>query len=670
MNLLNDLNDRQRAAVKYNENPLLILAGAGSGKTRTLTYKIAYLISHYKIDPSNILAMTFTNKAAREMKERINKLVGGDAKSMWIGTFHSICTRILRLNIQALGYKNNFTILDEQDQLATIKQCLNALKINDKDYPPNSISSRINLCKNYGIYPWEEQTSSINYKLNKINEVTDFYQRFLVKSNLVDFGDLLLLAVKLLQDHAQIRRFLYDRWQYILVDEYQDTNYVQFKLLKLLAGDKKGLSCVGDEDQSIYRWRGAEIKNILNFKKDFKGAKIIKLEENYRSTKTILAASNSVIKNNNGRIGKILFSNKENGEKIFTYLALDEKEEAKYVIQKILYLMEKNINTKFIDFGIFYRTNAQSRVFEEECIRNKIPYVIVGGFKFYDRMEIRDIIAYLKVIENSKDNISLNRIINTPNRGIGNTTKENLNEIARKHSTTLFDAISIFIACEKKSKTKENLEKFYDLLNNFITLKETSSVYDLVIKILDETGYLAKLKEENTEESTSRIENLREFINSIEDYYKVYPEKKLGDYLENISLVQNEDALGSDADRLTLMTLHCAKGLEFENVFMVGMEEGLFPHSRSMNSGEEFEEERRLMYVGMTRAKKRLFITLAQTRRKFGSIGYNLPSCFIDEISPEFVIKNFNTSSVFDLDEDPVLNEMWNNKKDADYDKL
>lgn len=635
MTLLQNLNQKQIDAVKHNDSPLLILAGAGSGKTRTLIHKIAYLIQELKVSPKQILAMTFTNKAASEMKERIGKQVGRPAHDIWMGTFHSICARILRTNIHFLGYKKSFVILDESDQQNIMKKCLRELNINERVVKAGTAQHMINDAKNKSLYFHEEKINDFDFTRKKVAEISKYYQDKLKENNVVDFGDLQVLVVKLFKEKKEVLDFYRERWSHVLVDEYQDTNYVQYLLLKLLGDQKSGLTVVGDDDQSIYRWRGACLDNILHFKDEFKGTKTIRLEQNYRSTKLILDAAWHVVNKNLERLGKKLWTQNEKGSPITVYMALNEKHEATLCLKNIVKIRMDNPNTRLSDFAIFYRTNAQSRVFEEELIRNNIPYNLIGGYKFYERMEIKDILSYLRVLVNPDDSFSLNRIINVPNRGIGEKTKTDLQILAKDKNVSLFKAIEIYLKENSKKAAAKKIKNFLDLFNLLKKESKTLDPLKLTTLILKKTNYEQKLKEDGTLEAESRLENLGELLNAVEDYFKIFPNHSLTDFLEKTSLVSHVDQLDDQKNKLTLMTLHCAKGLEYDNVFMVGMEEGLFPHSLSMDSKAEFEEERRLCYVGMTRAKKRLFLSLAQTRRLKGHLTYNIPSCFLNEIPKE-----------------------------------
>lgn len=634
---VNKLNPVQREAVLHTEGPLLILAGAGSGKTRVLTYRIAYLIKEKGVYPGNIAAITFTNKAANEMKDRIEKLVGDGGEGIWVGTFHSMCVRILRRDADKIGYTRSFVIYDSPDQLTLIKQCLKELNYNEKNFPPKAIQSEISKAKNELIS--SEQYSKKNqndFRLSKTANIYSLYQKKLMQNNAVDFDDIIVKTIEIFDKNPDILDYYQKKFKYILVDEYQDTNTAQYELISLLAQFHKNLCVVGDDDQSIYGWRGADIKNILDFEKQFKQAKTIKLEQNYRSTQTILDAANSVIKNNYGRKNKQLWTENDSGEKINVYGASDEHDESQFVASQIVNGIEK-YGSEYSDFAILYRTNAQSRVFEEALIRESIPYRIIGGLKFYDRKEIKDIVAYLRVIQNPNDGISLRRIINVPKRGIGDTTLDRIEDYANQNDNSLFDSLLI---ADGVDRAQAKLRQFVELVNEFISKKEDLSVTKMIEMILDKTGYMQELKNEGTVESETRIENLNEFKTVTLEFEQKSEDQSLEAFLAGISLISDLDTYQEKENAVVLMTLHSAKGLEYPVVFLAGMEEGIFPSFQSTIDETKIEEERRLCYVGITRAMQKLFITHAQCRTIYGNTAYYSPSRFIKEIPEDLLIKD------------------------------
>lgn len=624
MNLLNDLNDKQAEAVEIIDRPLLILAGAGSGKTRVITYKISYLIEN-GVAPYNILALTFTNKAANEMKERAVKL-NINAQNVWIGTFHSLCVRILRKEIDKLGYKNNFNITDAKDNLNLIKNCLKELNLDEKFFVPKNIAAQISFNKNKMIGADEFFVKTHDdFRLNKVAEIYKLYQEKLKIDNLLDFDDLLFFTAKIFMDYDDVLEFYKNKFKYILVDEYQDTNAVQYFLIKLLAGESENICVVGDDDQSIYSWRGADINNILDFEKDFRNAKIIKLEQNYRSNQIILDAANGVIKNNLGRKSKNLWTEQKDGEKIIFYRASDYKLEAKFLAEQIL-----NNKDKFDlkNCAVLYRNNFLSRVIEDEFVKKNIAYRLIGATRFYDRMEIKDLIAYLKFINNPDDEISLLRIINTPRRGIGGKSLEKVMSFASQEKISLWEALKVF------ADNNKNLGGFVEMINLFLDYKEKYSIYDLMQKIIFEIGYKEYL--EKQEEYVSRIENIEEFLAKIIEFERGQESKKsLTEFLEQISLLSETDNYDKDENAVSLMTLHGSKGLEFDCVFIFGADDDIFPSN--FKSDIELEEERRLFYVGITRAKKKLFISCADARLRNGQIINSKPSRFIEEIPSELI---------------------------------
>ncbi|BDR68137.1 DNA helicase PcrA [Clostridium tetani] len=635
MDLKNLLNKEQYEAATTVEGPLLILAGAGSGKTRVLTYRIANLINNLNVYPSRILAITFTNKAAEEMRERVRGIVGKEADSMWITTFHSMCVRILRREIDKLGYNKNFAIYDSYDQKVLIKECIKELSLNEKDFDDRSLINKIGQQKDNLISPEKfRREIGDNYRLGKIANVYELYQKKLKNNNALDFDDLIYKTVELFKKNEEILEFYQDKFKYIMVDEYQDTNKSQYELVKLLALKHKNICVVGDDDQCIYAWRGADIRNILDFEKDYPQVKTIKLEENYRSMSNILSAANDVIKNNSNRKIKKLRTSNSQGEKVKVYRANSDIEEAQFVINEIKKLIKEENRTPK-DFSILYRTNAQSRIFEEVFMRNKIPYKIVGGLKFYDRKEIKDIMAYLKLINNPLDDVSLKRIINVPKRGIGKSSIEKIENFSREMEeciySTLLDIDSIGIA----NRAASSVNKFVSLINSFIRKKDEVKVSVLIEEIIEYTGYMKELQDSKNIEDLSRIENLKELVSAAVDFEISSEDKTLSAFLEQIALVSDIDNYDEQSDAVVLMTVHSAKGLEFPAVFMVGMENGIFPGTQSLDDIDEMEESRRLCYVGITRAKEKLYMTSAERRMVFGRTVFYPESDFIDEISRE-----------------------------------
>lgn len=644
-NLLNTLNNSQKQAAATISGPLLILAGAGSGKTRVLTYRIAQLISSGEATPQQILAVTFTNKAAKEMEHRTVQLLNQMGipvfEPMWISTFHSICARILRSEIHLLGYPSFFAIYDDSDQQSMIKKVLNALNINEKIHPPKSFQARINEAKQLALLP--DQIAQRRHLLmdEKSLEVYRRYEIEMKKANALDFGDLLLKTYLLFQEFPQLLAEYAQRFQYILVDEYQDTNHIQYLLVKMLAQGHRNLCVVGDEDQSIYSWRGADIANILSFEKDFPETKVIKLEQNYRSTKTIVSAASAMIQNNQQRKGKVLFTENEAGDKIIVREERNEYEEARFVVERIEGLMRARPDRSFRDFAIFYRTNAQSRVLEDLLRSHSLPYKLVGGIKFYARKEIKDMISYLRVLLNPMDDVAIKRIINVPGRGIGKSTIEKIEEEALRQNISFSEAIQQVaeqrLVHAGATKKLHNFLYLLEQMRNEMNELKVSQLYHL---ILDRTGYTLALKEENTPEANSRIENLEELDNAIRQFEEERgSEGTLQNFLEEMALVSEVDKMADQENSITLMTLHISKGLEFPVVFIVGLEEGLFPSLRSFDADneEDVEEERRLAYVGITRAREKLFLTYARARRVWGQEQNHAPSRFISEIPHEFL---------------------------------
>ncbi len=636
------LNTQQREAVFHTEGPLLILAGAGSGKTRVLTHRIAYLIEEKGVNPWNILAITFTNKAAGEMRERVDRLVGFGAEQIWVATFHSTCVRILRRHIQALGYETNFTIYDTDDQKSIMKQVLKKMDLDPKQFPEKQMLSAISSAKNEMLTPQDLSKSAAgNFRQQKIAEVYQCYQQMLLENNALDFDDLLNKTVELFEADPQVLEYYRNRFQYIMVDEYQDTNQVQFQFIKKLAGSNGNLCVVGDDDQSIYRFRGADITNILSFEETFKGARVIKLEQNYRSTNSILECANHVIRNNTGRKSKHLWSDRGQGEKVKFRLFQNGYEEAEAVIRDIQ--KENLAGRAYNDCAILYRTNAQSRAFEEKCIAYGVPYKIVGGINFYQRQEVKDILAYLKTVDNGKDDLAVRRIINVPKRGIGQTTIERIQVYAEEQG------ISFLKAAEQCGEipglnggTKKKLEGFLNQIYLFRAKAEYLEISELIETILETTGYLEELAALEKEKAQQKQENLEEFISKAADFAESKEEVTLSAFLEEVALVADIDSLENDMNYVVLMTLHGAKGLEFPKVYLAGMEDGLFPSYMSISSGDrdDMEEERRLCYVGITRAMDELVLTAAKMRTVRGETQYNQVSRFISEIPEDLLDRN------------------------------
>jgi DNA helicase-2/ATP-dependent DNA helicase PcrA len=634
MDILNGLNKEQYEAVTHVNGPLLIIAGAGSGKTRALTHRIAYLIGEQNIKPWNIIAITFTNKAAKEMKGRVEHLIGEAAKDMWIGTFHSMCVRILRRDIDKLGYNKDFIIFDTSDSKVVIKDCIKELNLNDKVFNEKYLLNEISKAKNDMIDPTRYSNMySSNFTLGKVAEAYSLYQSKLKKNNAVDFDDIIDNTIKLFNTNADVLDYYQTKFEHVLVDEFQDTNKAQNMLVSMLAGKHKNICVVGDDQQSIYKFRGADITNILSFEKSFPDARIIKLEQNYRSTKNILNAANGVIKNNLGNVKKNLWTENDEGKKPIFYKANDEYDEGRYIVEQINYLKREEYY-KYKDFAVLYRTNAQSRAIEAILAREGVPYRIVGGLKFYDRKEIKDIMAYIRLVYNPSDDLALKRIINEPKRGIGKTTLDGIEKIANENNISMFEVIK---NADKNLATRAN-ESIKEFCNFILEMqKDTSNIMDLTVRILDKSGYRKALEQENTVEAESRLQNLDEFLTVTVEFEEQAVENPLAEFLENLALVSDLDEVDDTADAITLMTLHTAKGLEFPVVFMTGMEDGLFPSYRSIAEEAEVEEERRLCYVGITRAKHYLYLTCAKSRTIFGSTSYSIPSRFIGEIPKEYI---------------------------------
>lgn len=642
---VNRLNPQQKNAVETVDGPLLIMAGAGSGKTRVLTHRIAYLIATRKAAPWSILAITFTNKAAREMKERVATLVGPSAEDIWVSTFHSMCVRILRKDISRIGFTSNFTILDSGDQLSVIKACMKELSLDTKKFEPKSIQAAMSTAKNEMITPDRLEAQVGDYFQGIVAKVYKLYQKKLKSNNSLDFDDLIMTTIQLFKEVPEVLDFYQNKFQYIHVDEYQDTNRAQYLLCKMIADKHKRICVVGDSDQSIYRWRGADISNILNFEEDYPNATAILLEQNYRSTSTILNAANKVIGNNTGRRAKNLWTDKDGGNKIKLYQADSEHEEGYFVAGEI----KRNVQGKrsYRDHAILYRTNAQSRIIEETFIKSEIPYQIVGGIKFYDRKEIKDILAYLRLISNPTDDISLTRIVNVPKRGIGDTTVDRLAEVAARQGISIFEVLEQVDAIEINSRAKNQLIEFREMIANLNQMVEYLSVTELTEKMLELSQYRLEMQRENTLEAKSRLENIDEFLSVTMEFEKRNDEKTLVAFLTDLALIADIDSMDKEEDEsnaVILMTMHSAKGLEFPVVFIVGMEESVFPHSRALTDNEELEEERRLAYVGITRAEEELFLSCARMRTLFGRTSANAPSRFLKEI-PEELMDVYSASS-------------------------
>ncbi|SDE51910.1 DNA helicase-2 / ATP-dependent DNA helicase PcrA [Paenibacillus sp. UNCCL117] len=634
------LNPPQRRAVETVDGPLLIMAGAGSGKTRVLTHRIAYLIGTRRAAPWSILAITFTNKAAREMQERVSSLVGPQGQDIWVSTFHSMCVRILRKDIPRIGFSSNFTILDSGDQLSVIKNCMKELNIDSKKFEPKAVQAAMGNAKNELLSPEKFEQKIGDYFDGVVAKVYTLYQKKLRANNSLDFDDLILTTIELFQKEPQVLDFYQNKFQYIHVDEYQDTNRAQYMICRMLADKHKRICVVGDSDQSIYRWRGADISNILDFEKDYPNATTIMLEQNYRSTSNILNAANKVIANNAGRKAKNLWTDKGDGQKIKLYQADTEHEEGYYITGQI----RKNVDQggrRFKDHAVLYRTNAQSRVVEEILIKSDIPYQIVGGVKFYDRKEIKDILAYLRLVSNPDDDISFRRVVNVPKRGVGDTTVDKLAEAAAQYGVSMFAMLENVDSLGIAAKARGALTEFREMIENLYRMVDYLSVTELTEKMLELSQYREELKRENTIESQARLENIDEFLSVTQDFEKRNEDKSLVSFLTDLALIADIDSMNDDPEAgkqgVVLMTMHSAKGLEFPVVFIVGLEEGVFPHSRALMDNEELEEERRLAYVGITRAEQELYLTCARMRTLFGRTAANAPSRFLSELPAELV---------------------------------
>ncbi|HAQ2176281.1 DNA helicase PcrA [Enterococcus faecium] len=644
--LLNGMNPRQKEAVLHTDGPLLLMAGAGSGKTRVLTHRIAYLIEEKEVNPWNILAITFTNKAAKEMKERVNAILASGGEDVWVSTFHSMCVRILRRDVDFIGYNRNFTIIDSSEQLTLMKRILKELNIDPKKYDPRSILGTISQAKNSLQTPQDFAKMQGSYYEEIAAKCYAAYQKELQYNQCMDFDDLIMNTIRLFEEHPDSLTYYQNKFHYIHVDEYQDTNHAQYTLVNLLAGRFRNLCVVGDADQSIYGWRGADMQNILDFEKDYPDAAVILLEQNYRSTKNILSAANQVIENNSNRKPKNLWTENKEGNKITYYRADNERDETRFIVDRMQEEIRSN-HRNYGDFAILYRTNAQSRVMEETLLKANIPYKMVGGHKFYDRKEIKDILAYLNVLVNPQDSISSERIVNSPKRGIGPGSIEKLRSFASLHEWPLLEAAQNVDLANIGGKAGQQLGAFGEMIQEVTQMIPYLTVTELTKEVLDRSGYLEDLKIQNTLEAQARIENLEEFLTVTQEFDKQFeqqneedadaPEEKLTVFLNDLALVSDIDNLEEDASQVTLMTLHAAKGLEFPVVFLIGLEEGVFPLSRALMEESELEEERRLAYVGITRAEEALYLTNAFSRTLYGRTQYNRPSRFVEEIDQELL---------------------------------
>ncbi|WP_108026611.1 DNA helicase PcrA [Melghirimyces profundicolus] len=644
--LLEGLNPDQKKAVETTEGPLLIVAGAGSGKTRVLTNRVAWLLSEKRVHPWNILAITFTNKAAREMKERIHQLAGPEAEEIWISTFHSMCVRILRRDIERIGFHRNFTILDSSDQLTVMKQILKEMDLDPKQFPPRGLLNKISNAKNQLLTPRDLKEQAQNYMDGIAARVYEAYQDKLRTNQSLDFDDLLLETVRLFQEIPEVLDYYQRKFRYIHVDEYQDTNRVQYVLVRMLAERHRNLCVVGDSDQSIYRFRGADITNILHFERDYPDAEVIKLEQNYRSTQTILNAANEVIAHNTERKPKDLWTHNEEGERVQLFEGENEHEEAYFVADTIV--KERKQGKDYNDFAVLYRTNAQSRVMEEVLMKSNIPYRMVGGLKFYERKEIKDLLAYLRLIVNPDDDLSLRRVINVPRRGIGAATVDKIAGFAGEQEISMYRALLEVEEIGLSRRFIRPLTAFTGLVRDLNAMLEYLSASELTEEVLERSGYREELKKEDTVEAASRLENIDEFLSVTREFEEKNEDKSLVSFLTELALISDVDTLedgdGEGEDAVTLMTLHSAKGLEFPQVFLTGLEDGIFPHNRTLDDPEELEEERRLAYVGITRAQKKLYLTRARTRMLFGQTQANPPSTFLREIPEQLVEPVMKTS--------------------------
>lgn len=670
-NILNNLNDIQLNAVKDTNGAQLILAGAGSGKTRVVTTKIAYLIEEESVNPQEILAFTFTNKAAKEMKDRVAILLNTNVDRMWIGTFHSICVRILRRDLNLVGYTKNFTIFDTTDQKTLIKECLKELNIDSKIYTPNYIQGRISSLKNEGIKASEFEKFAYSPMDKTILELYRLYEEKLQNNNAFDFDDLIIKVIELLNSDSLVRKYYQHRFRYVFVDEYQDTNNIQYELIKILSNYHNNICAVGDADQSIYKWRGANINNILNFEKDFDNSKRVILSQNYRSTKNILNSANAVISNNNERIKKDLWTSNEDGNLPTLFEAQSGTEEAYYVVDEINKLI--NLGKSLNEIAILYRSNSLSRAFEEQLIKNNIKYKVIGGIKFYDRAEIKDILAYLRLIVNTNDDISLRRIINSPKRGIGDVTVDKLNEISLKENTSLYNSLNFLETYSNMfdQRAFKKLESFKNLIDNLILKSNNMNIFELVEFLLDRVEYINLLEKQNTIEAKSKIENIQEFLGSIKLYEEDDSEATLADFISGISLLSDVDKTEELSEAVSLLTVHSAKGLEFENVFLVALEEGIFPSSYA-EGDEDLQEERRLMYVAITRAKENLNMSYAKTRIRFGKSERQMKSSFIEELGEtinKLNVKSFLKKQFIPRETSKFTNSYKNSFNKSNYDR-
>ena len=649
MSIYDSLNNEQAKAVKRTEGPVLILAGAGSGKTRVITHRIAYLMDECGVNPWNILAITFTNKAAGEMRERVDNLIGFGAESVWISTFHSMCVRILRRHIENLGYESSFTIYDTDDQKSLMKEVCKYLKIDTKELREREILSEISSAKNELITPlqYREENTGISFRSKRIADAYDEYQRRLRKNNALDFDDLLMLTVELFHSHDEVLASYQNRFRYIMVDEYQDTNNAQFELVRLLAGKHRNLCVVGDDDQSIYAFRGANIRNILDFEKVYPDAFVVKLEQNYRSTQNVLDAANAVIRNNTGRKQKSLWTDRGEGSRIHVRQFNTARDEAAFVADDVAAKCRNDRHLGYGDFAVLYRTNAQARALEERFVLTGIPYNVVGGTNFYDRREIRDMIAYLKTVENGQDEIAVRRVLNVPRRGIGLTTMSRLSDYAVSRDITFFEAMEKCRNITSLGRSTAKIESFVSLIRELRDYKNSHGLADLLRLIIEKTDYSEYLLSSDDEDGEDRISNVDELISKIADYEETAEEPSLSGFLEEVALVSDLDEAGDDKDRVLLMTLHSAKGLEFPHVYLTGMEDGIFPSYMAINSGDEEaeEEERRLAYVGITRARDDLTLTCSRSRLLRGEVQYNPPSRFLEEIPEELIDNGTDTAA-------------------------
>lgn len=659
--ILKDLNKEQKKAVEHLDGPMLVLAGAGSGKTRVLTRRVAYLIKEYGVSPQQILAVTFTNKAAEEMKERIASLLNGLPDEPWISTFHSLCVRILVREVEKLGYKRNFAIFDQTDQKKLIKQVLDELNIDSKKTKPKAVLNEISRAKNELLSPDDYSQETGGYFSELVGQIYPVYQRKLKENNAFDFDDLIMKTAKLFEQYPKVLEFYQNKFCYILIDEYQDVNFAQYQLVQLLAESHHNLCVVGDPDQGIYGFRGADIRNILNFEDDYQDAEVIRLEQNYRSKEVILQAAQHVIQNNDFRKEKDLWTKRGEGEKITYYEAGSEKDEAGYAAKKIK-VMSSNSQYNYSDMAVLYRTNAQSRPFEEMFMKFGIPYQIIGGLKFYNRMEIKDILGYLRVLYNPDDDINLLRIIGRPKRGIGPGTTGKLQEYAAQNGLSLYQA---GLKADQISKLtgvyEKRVKKFFSFMKSLREDIDEITLPELARRIFKGSGYKKSLKDKGTDKAQSRLENIKELFSVIEDYLRKNEDPSLGGFLEEVALLSDIDNMEDENHLVTLMTLHSAKGLEFPVVFLAGLEEGIFPHTNSMVENEDLEEERRLCYVGITRAQDKLYLMRARRRRRFGDMEMNPPSQFLQEIPDKFIEAD-NGAMMGSIASDKVVNVDFKNK--------